>query len=68
MWSPGTKEEDFNVISWLVDAAKGGDRDSDTLAHVEVILALESVHTTLFRMVNVLYDIADNPGDRKSVV
>lgn len=60
-WSPGNKEEDFNVISWLVDAAKGRDRDPDTLAHIEVLLALASVHTTLLRMVNALYDITANP-------
>ena len=60
-WSPADNEDDSNVLSWLVDTAKGRDRDSDTLAHVEVLLALASVHTTLLRMVNVLYDLAANP-------
>ncbi|MCJ1405151.1 hypothetical protein MMC11_008377 [Xylographa trunciseda] len=62
LWSPADKEEDSNVLCWLVDTAKGKDRDADTLAHVEVLLALASVHTTLLRMVNVLYDLAANPG------
>lgn len=61
-WSPEDNEDDSNVLSWLVDTAKGRDRDPDTLAHVEVLLALASVHTTLLRMVNVLYDLAANPG------
>ena len=61
-WSPDDNEDDFNVLSWLADTAKGRDRDPDTLAHVEVLLALASVHTTLLRMVNVLYDLAANPG------
>lgn len=61
-WYPADNEDDSNVLSWLVDTAKGKDRDPDTLAHVEVLLALASVHTTLLRMVNVLYDLAASPG------
>ncbi|KAH3973952.1 hypothetical protein HBH64_162160 [Parastagonospora nodorum] len=57
LWSPQTTEQDMNVLSWLADTAKGHDRDADTLAHVEILLALASVHTTLLRMVNVLYDL-----------
>ena len=61
-WSPEDNETDLNVLSWLADTAKGKDRDPETLAHVEVLLALASVHTTLLRMVNVLYDLAANPA------
>ena len=48
-------------MAWLADTAKGRDRNPDTLAHVQVLLALASVHTTLLRMVNVLYDVTANP-------
>ncbi|OJZ81652.1 hypothetical protein ASPFODRAFT_85167 [Aspergillus luchuensis CBS 106.47] len=41
-WSPKATEDEFNVLAWLVEAAKGSDRDPDTLAHVEVLLALAS--------------------------
>ncbi|KAF2184216.1 putative cytochrome P450 [Zopfia rhizophila CBS 207.26] len=61
LWSPQGTAEDSNVLCWLADTAKGRDRDADTLAHVEVLLALASVHTTLLRMVNVLYDTTANP-------
>ena len=61
-WSPESDEEDPNVLSWLASTAKGRDRDPDTLAHVEVLLALAAVHTTLLRMVNVLYDLTANPN------
>ena len=61
-WSPESHEGDSNVLSWLASTAKGRDRDPDTLAHVEVLLALAAVHTTLLRMVNVLYDLTANPG------
>ena len=49
------------MLAWLAELAKGGDRNPDTLAHVEVLLALASVHTTLLRMVNVLYDLTSHP-------
>ncbi|KAF2187594.1 putative cytochrome P450 [Zopfia rhizophila CBS 207.26] len=60
-WSPHGAEDDSNVLRWLAETAKGRDRDADTLAHVEVLLALASVHTTLLRMANVLYDLTANP-------
>ena len=66
-WSPEDNEDDFNVLSWLADTAKGRDRNPETLAHVEVLLALASVHTTLLRMVNVLYDLTANPGYLKEL-
>lgn len=60
LWKPES-EEDCNVLAWLADLAKGNDRDPEKLAHVEVLLALASVHTTLLRMVNVVYDLTANP-------
>ncbi|OTB17447.1 hypothetical protein K445DRAFT_310865 [Daldinia sp. EC12] len=56
-WEVQPTESDSNVLNWLVDTVKGADRDANTIAHVEVLLALAAVHTTLLRMVNVLYDI-----------
>ncbi|KAI9034946.1 cytochrome P450 [Aspergillus affinis] len=56
-WTPEKSESHFNVLCWLVEAAKGGDRNPDTLAHIEVLLAPAAVHTTLLRMVNVLSDL-----------
>ncbi|KAK8098760.1 cytochrome P450 [Apiospora kogelbergensis] len=62
-WAPKSTEEDTNVLHWMIDSVKGRDRDPHVLAHIEVLLALASVHTTLLRMVNVLYDItASNDG------
>lgn len=59
-WTPA-QDDDSSVLAWLADAAKGKDRNPDVLAHVEVLLALASVHTTLLRMVNVLNDLIANP-------
>lgn len=60
---PGTSLENANVLHWLIESAKGNDRDPDTIAHVEVLMVLASVHTTLLRMVNVLYDITESGAD-----
>ncbi|KAI5925015.1 putative cytochrome P450 [Camillea tinctor] len=60
-WSPQSTEDQTNVLSWLIDTVKGKDRTPDTIAHVQVLLALASVHTTLLRIVNVLYDLTANP-------
>lgn len=60
-WTPAANSEDSNVMSWIVEIAKGSDRNAERLAHVMVLLALASVHTTLLRMVNVLYDLVAEP-------
>ncbi|PVH97495.1 cytochrome P450 [Periconia macrospinosa] len=57
-----TNEANLNMIAWLVDSAKGADRDASTLAHIEVLLALASVHTTLQRLISTLYDLTANPS------
>lgn len=59
-WNPDENNDDLNVLPWLVDAAKGEDRNPDTIAHAELLLAVASVNTTLLRMVNVLYDLTAN--------
>ena len=55
------QDDDCSILAWLANVAKDNDRDSDVPAHVEVPLALASVHTTLLRMVNVLYDLSAAP-------
>ncbi|PQE10350.1 Ent-kaurene oxidase protein [Rutstroemia sp. NJR-2017a WRK4] len=60
-WTPENNEKDHNVLAWLADGSKGTDRNTDILAHVEVLLALAAVHTTLLRMINVLNEITDHP-------
>jgi cytochrome P450 len=48
-------------FTWLAELAEGSDRDPTKLAHYEILLALASIHTTLLREVNVLYDIMAAP-------
>lgn len=59
-WQPqDDNPEDLNVLSWLTSLAKGRDRSASIISHVLVMVALAAVHTTLLRMVNVLYDVVD---------
>lgn len=58
VWAPEDDNvDDLNILNWLSAMAKGRDRDARVIAHVQVLVALASVHTTLLRIVNVLYDI-----------
>jgi iron-sulfur cluster repair protein YtfE (RIC family) len=60
-WIPTIdKGQDLNIMAWLIDMVKGHERNADRLAHVQVITALAAVHTTVLRMVNVLYDLHAN--------
>jgi ent-kaurene oxidase len=57
-WMPSDDSaDDLNILSWLSHMAKGRDRNPRVIAHVQVLVALAAVHTTLLRMVNVLYDV-----------
>ena len=57
-WQPNDDDpKDLNVLSWLSNMAKGRDRRPDIIGHVMIMVALATVHTTLLRMVNVLYDL-----------
>ncbi|KAM0817452.1 putative Cytochrome P450 [Seiridium cardinale] len=59
-WQPENENpDDLNVLSWLSGLAKGRDRSAGIIGHVMIMVALATVHTTLLRMVNVLYDVAD---------
>ncbi|KAJ8119219.1 hypothetical protein ONZ43_g3788 [Nemania bipapillata] len=59
-WQPENENpEDLNVLSWLSGTAKGRDRSANIIGHVMIMVALATVHTTLLRMVNVLYDVVN---------
>ena len=49
------------ILSWFASAAKGPDRDPERLAHLTLLMAMASVHTTLVRITSVLYDLIAHP-------
>ncbi|KAI1267564.1 cytochrome P450 [Xylariaceae sp. FL1019] len=59
-WKPSGSPEDSSLLCWFVEMARGQDRTPQTLARLEVCVTLAAVHTTLLRMVNVLYDITSS--------
>ncbi|KAI1635622.1 putative cytochrome P450 [Biscogniauxia mediterranea] len=64
-WDPQAsgREADWNVLSWLVGAVRGRDRNPYTVAHAEVLLTFASTHTSLNRISNVLFDLVGaGPG------
>ncbi|CAG8981863.1 hypothetical protein HYALB_00009539 [Hymenoscyphus albidus] len=48
-------------FSWFAELAQGEDRYPAKLTHFEILLALASIHTTLLREVNFLYDMIARP-------
>lgn len=60
-WRPMDTEEGPNLMSWLIDLAKGNDREPAKIAHLQLLISFASVHTVLVRILNVLYDIVANP-------
>ncbi|KAI0179158.1 cytochrome P450 [Hypoxylon sp. FL1284] len=57
-WEPSDDSpRDVNVLAWMASSARGRNRDPDVITQALVLLALASVHTTLLRMVSVLYDV-----------
>ncbi|KAI0198172.1 cytochrome P450 [Astrocystis sublimbata] len=58
-WDPMNSKEDAdtNVMSWLAGSVKGNERTPASVVHVQILLAFASIHTTLTRLTNALYDI-----------
>ncbi|KAI8944483.1 cytochrome P450 [Xylaria longipes] len=58
-WDPtySTKEEDTNILSWLAGSTKSTERNPASIVHVQILLAFASIHMTLTRVVNSMYDI-----------
>ncbi|KAI1370302.1 cytochrome P450 [Hypoxylon crocopeplum] len=69
-WEPSDDSPyDTNLLAWLASSARGRNRDPDVIAQALVLVALASVHTTLLRMVSVLYDVtAAGSGLRDQLV
>ncbi|KAJ5623052.1 hypothetical protein N7490_011657 [Penicillium lividum] len=56
-----TAQPTDSVMAWMIEGAKGVDRDAEMLTRSEVLLSLASVHTILIRLTNTLYDLATHP-------
>ena len=53
--------DDNNLLSWMMELASEEEGDAASLAHLEVVLSLASIHTSQMNAVHVLYDLVSQP-------
>ncbi|PLB51301.1 cytochrome P450 [Aspergillus steynii IBT 23096] len=56
-----TPEGKQNLLSWMMEIATKEESDPASLAHLEVVLSLASIHTSQMNAVHVLYDLLAHP-------
>ena len=50
-----------NLLSWMIEIASEAEGDAASLAHLEVVMSLASIHTSQMNAVHVLYDLVARP-------
>ena len=50
-----------NVLSWMMQCAKGAERDPSYISRLTLAISLAAVHTSQAATVHVLYDLAERP-------
>lgn len=54
-------EKPVDLMQWMVDSARGSDRDPDVLAHNMLFMSLAAVHTSSATTIHALFDFCANP-------
>ena len=57
--TPATDEK--NLLAWMMECATEEESDPASLAHLEVVMSLASIHTSQMNAVHVLYDLTARP-------
>lgn len=57
----GKPSVDNNLLSWMMEIASEAEGDAASLAHLEVVMSLASIHTSQMNAVHVLYDLVARP-------
>ncbi|KAJ5722106.1 cytochrome P450 [Penicillium malachiteum] len=55
------EENNLNLLSWMMEIATPEESDPASLAHLEVVMSLASIHTSQMNAVHVLYDLLAYP-------
>ncbi|OGM45786.1 hypothetical protein ABOM_005478 [Aspergillus bombycis] len=55
------EENKHNLLSWMMEIAMPHESDPASLAHLEVVMSLASIHTSQMNAVHVLYDLLAHP-------
>ena len=53
--------DDNNLLSWMMEIASEAEGDPQSLAHLEVVMSLASIHTSQMNAVHCLYDLVARP-------
>ncbi|MCJ1438191.1 hypothetical protein MMC27_007578 [Xylographa pallens] len=53
--------EEKNLLSWMMEISTEEEGDPASLAHLEVVMSLASIHTSQMNAVHVMYDLAARP-------
>lgn len=53
--------ENDNLLSWMMEIATENEGDPASLAHLEVVMSLASIHTSQMNAVHCLYDLITRP-------
>ena len=53
--------DDNNLLSWMIEIASEKEGDPASLAHLEVVMSLASIHTSQMNAVHCLYDLTAYP-------
>ena len=56
-----TPPDDGNLLSWMMEIADDSESHPESLAHLEVVMSLASIHTTQMNAVHCLYDLIARP-------
>lgn len=56
-----SEETKHNLLSWMMEIATPEEGEASSLAHLEVVLSLASIHTSQMNAVHVLYDLLAFP-------
>ncbi|KAI6785534.1 Ent-kaurene oxidase-like protein [Emericellopsis cladophorae] len=57
----GNSDKPVDMVQWMVDAAKGNDRNLDVLAMNMLFMTLAGVHTSANTTMHALFDLCANP-------
>ena len=59
--SADNNNNDNDLLSWMLEIASEAEGDAASLAHLEVVMSLASIHTSQMNAVHVLYDLVARP-------
>lgn len=54
-------EKDMNFLQYMIEGAKGEERQSQLLAHLELMVNVAGIHTSSMAITNAILDLCEHP-------